>query len=67
LVVFEQPTAASPTLELSNQESDDALASDDCGCSGETPMLNFTEEESNAATQRFGCGVLAVLTLYVNW
>jgi len=22
---------------------------------GETPMLNFTEEESNAATQRFGC------------
>jgi len=24
---------------------------------GETPMLNFTEEESNAATQRFGCGL----------
>lgn len=54
-VVFERPTAASPAPELSNQELDDALASDDCSCSGETPMLNFTEQESTTAIQRFGC------------
>jgi hypothetical protein len=54
-VVFERPTAASPTSDLSNTESDDALKSEDCGCSGETPTFNFTDQESEAAIKRYGC------------
>lgn len=50
-IVFERPTAKSPTSELADQA--DPFV--DCSCFDETPTLNFTDAESKAAIQRFGC------------
>lgn len=44
-VVFEQQT---------EEQANAVIDPSDCGC-GETPMLNFTDEDSNAAIKRFGC------------
>lgn len=46
-VVFEQPTADSMT--------NSAIDASECGCSGETSVLEFTDQESDAAIARFGC------------
>lgn len=54
-IVFERPTSESSTPKSTEQLSEDDIASDDCSCSGETPTLNFTDQESNAAIQRYGC------------
>jgi len=37
--------------------------SDDCSCSGETPMLNFTEQESSTPSSVLAATVLAALML----
>ncbi len=46
-VLFERPT---PEDRMANAATDPSS----CGC-GETPMLEFTDEESNAAINRYGC------------
>lgn len=45
-VVFERPTPADAMAAATDPS--------DCGC-GETPMLEFSDEESNAAIDRYGC------------
>lgn len=47
-VVFEQQAPEDPMANA-------AIDSSNCGCSGETPMLEFTDQESNAAINRYGC------------
>ncbi len=51
-VEFVAQTPETPTSELTK---DDAITSNDCGCSGETPTLEFTDRESDAAIERYGC------------
>ena len=53
-IVFERPTSKSVS-NVSAQQPDDAVDSYDCGCSSESPMLNFTDQDSNAAIKRYGC------------
>jgi len=48
-IVFEQQPPASPTAQV------DAIASYGCNCSSESPMLEFTDQESDAAIDRYGC------------
>lgn len=45
-VEFVAQTPANPTLELMNDSAD-------CGCGGST--LDFTDQESDAAIERYGC------------
>lgn len=46
-VVFEQQSSEDPMANA-------AIDASNCGC-GETPMLEFTDQESNAAINRYGC------------
>jgi hypothetical protein len=48
-VVFEQETPESP------MDTNAAIDRSGCNCSSESPMLEFTDEESNAARARYGC------------
>ncbi len=48
-IVFEQQTPASPTPQV------DAIAGYGCNCSSESPMLEFTDQESDASIERYGC------------
>ncbi|HEY9780308.1 MAG TPA: hypothetical protein V6D09_09255 [Leptolyngbyaceae cyanobacterium] len=53
-IVFERPTSKSVS-NVTAQQPDDASDSYDCDCSSESPMLNFTDKDSNAAIKRYGC------------
>lgn len=52
-VVFERPTLDA-TTQVAAQTSDDTVDSSDCGCSSD-PMIGFTDDESKAAINRYGC------------
>ena len=52
-IVFERPTLDA-TARFATQTSDDAVDSSDCGCSSD-PMTGFTDDESRAAINRYGC------------
>jgi hypothetical protein len=54
-IVFERPTSKSPIPEVTAQQPNNAIDNDDCSCSGESPMLNFTDAEAKAAINRYGC------------
>lgn len=47
-IVFERPAPDASQLET-------ATDSYDCDCSSESPMLNVSDEESDAAIKRYGC------------
>lgn len=52
-IVFERPTIDA-TTKVAAQTSDDSVDYD-CGCSNESSMLEFSEDESRAAINRYGC------------
>lgn len=55
------PATCACSLNPTNNIDSTAIPENRLNSSSETPILNFTEEESDAAIQRFGCDCVACI------
>ncbi len=61
-IVFDRPAPDASQSKVAAQASEDIADNYDCSCSNESPMLDFTNEESEAAIDRYGCDCAGCIT-----
>lgn len=54
-IVFERPALDVSQPQVATQPLEEIADNYDCGCSSEPATLDFTNEESQAAIDRYGC------------